>query len=245
MSARRRSALGLAAAIGAACSIYAATAVAGTNSISGSVPNGGCDADRSVPVSGPSRIEVQVSSTSSDGSVVGQIVAPNGSVVATGRYDTPGGGNYAVRVCSLGSSIDPATIQYNGLIGTGPAGQPVLQGPAQPQASTDNGGVLGASTTPLHSAKGKGAVMTRSGLAWFTLNAVNGAATLRVADPIHHVVRLVRGLHAAYGTGLVTLTGNGVTFRLVRSGSRSVIAYSSSRFTTSGSVVRGSFRIAV
>ncbi|HET8893961.1 MAG TPA: hypothetical protein VFM96_07695 [Gaiellaceae bacterium] len=61
-------------------------------------------------MSGPSRIKVALSSTSSDNSVVGQIVAPDGRVVATGRYDTPAGGNYAVRVCSLGSSIDPATI---------------------------------------------------------------------------------------------------------------------------------------
>lgn len=244
MSAHR-SALGLAAAIGAACCIFAATGFAGTNSISGTVPNGGCDTDRAVPVSGPSRIEVQVSSTSSDNSVVGQIVAPNGSVVATGRYDTPAGGNYAVWVCSLGSSIDPARIDYSGLIGTGPAGQPVLQGPAQPQASTDNSGVLGASTTPIHTASGKGAVRTRSGLAWFTLNAVDGAATLRVADPIHHVVRLVRGLHATYGTGAVNLSGNGVTFSLVRNGSRLVVTYSSPLFKARGSVVRGTFRIAV
>ncbi len=245
MSARR-SALWLTAAIGAACFIFAGSGLAGTSSISGSVPNGGCDADRSVPVSGPSRIEVSLSSTSADAnSVIAKIVAPDGTVVATGKYDTPGGGNYAVRVCSLGSSQDSATIQYSGEIGTGPAGQAVLAGPAQPQASTDNSGVLGTTATINQSASGKGAIMTRSGLAWFTLHAVNGTATLRVYDPLHHVTRLVRGLHAAYGSSSVNVTGSGLTFVLVQKSSRMLITYRSPRFATSGKVVRGTFRIAI
>ncbi len=217
MSAHR-SALGLAAAIGAACCIVAGSALAGTTSISGNVPNGGCDADRTVSVSGPSRIEVALSSASADNSVIGQIVDPNGKVVASGKYDTPGGGNYAVRVCSLGSSQDPPTIQYSGEIGTGPAGQAVLTGPAQPQAATDSG-VLGTSATINQSASGKGAIKTRAGLAWFTLHAVNGAA--------------------------INVTGSGLTFVLVQKSSRMVITYRSPRFTASGKVVRGAFRIAI
>ena len=234
-----RVALGLAAAIGAACFIFAAAGLAGTSSISGTVPNGGCDANRAVTVSGPSRIEVQVSSTSSDASVFGAIVAPDGRVVATGAYDTPGSGTYSIRVCSTGSSLDPPTIEYRGLIGTGPAGQPVLRGAAQP------GAVLGATATINKTASGRGAVMTHSGLAWFTLKAVNGTATLRVYDPIHHVVRLLRGLHAAYGSSVVNVTGNGLRFVLVQKGTRMLITYRSPRFNAGGKVVRGTFRIAV
>src|SRR5207248_2992440 len=177
MSAHR-GALLVAMAAAAVCAIFASGALADTSSISGSVPNGGCDADRAVPVAGPSRIEIQVSSTSADNSVIGEIVAPDGRVVAAGAYDTPGGGSYAVRVCSMGSSVDPPTIEYKGLIGTGPPGQPALRGAAQPQPT---GGSLGASTTTLkQTVAGRGAIMTRSGLAWFTLHTLNGRATLRV-----------------------------------------------------------------
>jgi hypothetical protein len=229
-------------AVAAGCSIYAAAGLAGTSSISGSVPNGGCDGARPVSVGGPSRIEVSVSSTSADNTVIGEIVAPNGNVVATGSYDTPAGGDYSIRVCSLGSSLDPPQLQYSGMIGTGPAGQAVLQGAAQPQPST--GGVLGATTT-LKIASGKGAIMTRSGLAWFTLSSADARATLRVYDPMHHTTRLMKGLHAAYGSSSVTLTGNGVKFVLVRAGGKSQITYRSSAFKAGGKVVRGTFHLVV
>jgi hypothetical protein len=241
MHAVRRASVA-AIAVAAGCSIYAAAGLAGTSSISGNVPNGGCDGARPVSVGGPSRIEVSVSSTSADNTVIGEIVAPNGNVVATGSYDTPAGGDYSIRVCSLGSSLDPPQLQYSGMIGTGPAGQAVLQGAAQPQPST--GGVLGATTT-LKIASGKGAIMTRSGLAWFTLSSADARATLRVYDPMHHTTRLMKGLHAAYGSSSVTLTGNGVKFVLVRAGGKSQITYRSSAFKAGGKVVRGTFHLVV
>ncbi len=229
-------------AVAAGLLVYAAAGLAGTSSISGSVPNGGCDGARPVSVDGPSRIEVEVSSTSADNTVVGEIVAPNGNVVATGSYDTPSGGDYSIRVCSLGSSLDPPQLQYSGMIGTGPAGQAVLHGAAQPQPST--GGVLGATTT-LKIASGKGAIMTRSGLAWFTLSTTDARATLRVYDPIHRTTRMIKGLHAAYGSSSVILTGNGVRFVLVHTGAKNRITYRSSAFTAGGKVVRGAFHLVV
>ncbi len=236
MSAHGRALLA-AIAIAATCSIIAGGALAGTSAISGSVPNGGCDAARPAPVNGPSRIEIEVSSTSADNSVFGEILAQDGAVLATDRYDTPGGGNYSVRVCSHGSSLDPPQIQYNGLIGTGPAGQPVLHGPAQPQP------VLGAVTLLKQTATGRGAIMTNSGLAWFTLSTTNAKASLRVYDPIHHATQFMQGLHAVYGSSIVTITGNGVKFVLLRTGAKSRITYTSPRFRARGQVVRGNFDI--
>ncbi len=239
MSARGRALVAAAAAAGG-CLAFAAAGLAGTSSISGTVANGGCDAARSVSVAGPSRIEVELSSTSTDNSVIAEIVAPNGTVVAAGRYDTPGGGNYAVRVCSLGASQDPPQMQYTGMLGTGPAGQAVLQGPAQPSPV---GAVLGATRTVTQAASGRGAVMTRAGLAWFTVRSVNNNATLRVYDPVHRVTRVIPGLHATYGIGFVSLAGSGVKFVLANKGGRTVITYRSARFAASGKVVRGSFQI--
>jgi hypothetical protein len=222
---------------------FAAAALADTSSISGTVPNGGCDAARSVSVSGRSRIEVSVSSTSADtSSVLGEIVASDGTVVATGSYDTPSGGTYSVQVCSLGSSLDPPQIQYNGLIGTGPSGQPVLQGATQPQPAADNGGVLGATAT-LQTVNGKGAIMTRAGLAWFTLSTASGHTTLRVVDPLHHSVGVVKGMQAAYGSGFVRVAGSGVKLVLLHTGASSRITFTSPRFKAGGKVVRGGFDI--
>jgi hypothetical protein len=220
---------------------FAGSALAGTASISGTVSNGGCDAARPVAVSGPSRIEIEVSSTSASNDVTGEILAPDGRVVATGSYDTSGGGGYAVRVCSSGSSMNAPELQYSGLIGTGPSGQTVLQGPAQPQAV---GGVLGVTTTlTTKTVSGTGAIMTRAGLAWFTLNTVNGSTTLRVSDPAHHTVRLVKGVQVPSASGIVRLTGNGMSFVLRHGSTGDRIAFSSSRFTASGKVVRGQFHI--
>jgi hypothetical protein len=229
----------LPAAAAIAALAFAAAASADTSSISGTTPNGGCDSDRAVNVSGPSRIEVSVSSTSADNSVIGEIVAPDGTVVATGSYDTPGGGTYAIRVCSLGSSLDPPEIRYTGLIGTGPAGQPVLKGAQQP---SDTGGVLGA-TTRLQTVDGKGAIMTRAGLAWFTLSTANGRTTLRLTDPLHHAVRVVKGMHAVFGSGVVRITGSGMKLVLTRTGATTRLAFSSSSFKAGGKVVRGRFHI--
>jgi hypothetical protein len=53
------------------------------------------------------------------------VVNASGRIVSdTGGYDTPGAGTYGVRVCSQGDPMDPATMQYTGVLGTGPAGQP-------------------------------------------------------------------------------------------------------------------------
>jgi hypothetical protein len=239
MGAHRR-ALVLPAAAAIAALTFAGSALADTSSISGTVPNGGCDAARPVNVSGPSRIEASVSSTTADtSSVLAEIVASDGRTLATGSYDTPSGGSYSIRVCSLGSSLDPPAIRYTGLIGTGPSGQPVLQGPRQ---SLDAGGILGATTT-IQTVNGRGAIMTRAGLAWFTLSTADGRTTLRVADPLHHMVRVVKGMHAAYGTGIVRVTGSGVKLVLSRNGASSRITFSSSSFKAGGKVVRGRFHI--
>jgi hypothetical protein len=219
---------------------FAGAGLADTSSISGTVANGGCDAARPTPVAGPSRIDVELSSTSADNSVIAEILGPGGNTVASGSYDTPGGGDYAVRVCSLGSSLDPPRLEYNGMIGTGPAGHPVLQGPAQP---TSVGAVLGAQKTVAQAASGRGAVMTRAGLAWFTVRSVANHATLRVYDPVHRVTRVLPGLHPAYGVGFVSLTGSGVKFVAARQGGRTIVTYRSPRFAASGRVVRGSFKV--
>jgi hypothetical protein len=172
--------------------------------------------------------------------VLGEIVAPNGHVVATGSYDTPGGG-YAVRICSLGAGMDPQQIQYSALIGTGPSGQPVLQGPVQPSPA---GGVLGVTATlSQQKASGRGAIMTRAGLAWFTLHTVNGSASLRVYDPVRHAVRVVKGLHAVYASNTVRITGKGLKLVLTHNGANDRITFSSPRFKASGNVVRGGFQI--
>src|SRR5438045_466274 len=112
MKSAHRRALVFAVAVAAACLIFAGAGLAGTSSISGSVPNGGCDAAKPVSVSGPSRIEVQVSSTSAENVIVAQILSPSGQIVASGSYDTPSGGAYSVRVCHLGDSKDPPQVQY-------------------------------------------------------------------------------------------------------------------------------------
>jgi hypothetical protein len=215
-------------------------ALAGTTSISGSVPNGGCGVDHAVPVSGPSRIEVTVSSTSADNSsIFGVIVAPNGAVVANGSYDTPGGGGYAVRVCSQFAGIDSPSMQYTGLVGTGPAGQPAL-----PQHA---GAVLGITATIGSSAKGSGAVATRAGLAWFKVNVgTNGAVSLRIFDPVHHQrMVLAKGMHAVIAANTVRITGHGLKLVLVDKGTSQRVTLSSPRLKVSGNVVRGGFQISV
>jgi hypothetical protein len=115
-------------AIAAAFFMVGGTASAATTQkISGSFPNGGCSATQRVTVQGPSRIESSLSTTSASELYMTQIVDSSGRIVSdTGAYDTPHGGSYGVRVCSLGDPLDPAMMQYTGAIGTGPAGQPAL-----------------------------------------------------------------------------------------------------------------------
>src|SRR5260221_10327576 len=117
-----------------------------------------------------------------------------------------------------------------------------MQGAKQPSPAADNGGVRGASVTR-QTVGGRGAVMTRAGLAWFALSTANGHTTLRVADPLHHMVRVVKGMQAVYASGVVRVTGSGVTLVLVRNGASSRITFSSPTFKTGGKVVRGHFHI--
>jgi hypothetical protein len=104
------------------------TALAAPTQISGSFPNGGCSSMHRVTVSGPSRIEASVATTSAGELYQALIIDSSGRIVsATGSYDTSGGGTYGVRVCSLGDVLDPLMMQYVGLLGTGPVGQSALK----------------------------------------------------------------------------------------------------------------------
>jgi len=233
-----------------ACLAFAGSASAATASFSGTVANGGCTTARTVPVSAASRIAVTLASTAQNNTnVFAEIVAPDGTVVAgagsDAAYDTPGGGTYSVRVCAAHQAQSPPQLQYSGLVGTGPAGKPVLVGPPQPQPQAGFGAVLGARTTIGPRVSGKVAVATRAGLAWFTVvTKSNATMTLRFFDPIHRVSRLVKGLTATSSGNTVRITGHGLVLA-VRKGTHERVSFRSSRFTTSGKVVRGRMQIAV
>jgi hypothetical protein len=232
------------AAAGAAL-VLAATAGAATTQISGSFPNGGCGPTHTVTVGGPSRIEASVSSTSVSGRYEAVVVGASGNTLSdTGSYDTPGAGTYGVRVCSQGDPADPQTMQYNGLIGTGPAGQPAL--PRQ------SGGVAGAFTTfrpatkLFRSASGHGAVSTRSGLAWLTVRANNaGKASVRI-DYASRGLQLgyTTGLRVSFGATSVRIAGHGIKIVVLKNGMIERFSINTSRLKTSGKVVRGGFVIA-
>jgi hypothetical protein len=248
MSARLRLAALPIAAVGA-CLAFAGSAVAATSSFSGTVANGGCTTARTVPVSGASRIEVSLASTAQNNTnVFADIVAPDGRVVAGGGsaagYDTPGGGTYSIQVCAVYQAQSPPNLQYSGLLGTGPAGHPVLVGPPQPQPQAGTGAVLGVRTAIGPSVSGKAAIRTRAGLAWFTVGtASNATMTLRFVDPIHHVSRLVKGLNAVSSGNTVRITGHGLVLVLRKGAHHERVSFRSSRFTASGTVVRGGLRI--
>jgi hypothetical protein len=186
-----------------------------------------------------------VSSTAHNNTnVLAEIVASDGTTVAGGSsaaYDTPGGGTYSVRVCSVHEAQNPPQIQYSGLIGTGPAGQPVLTGPPQPQPAA--GGVLGAQAIISPIVSGKVAIRTPVGLAWFTVaTASNATMTLRYVDPLHHSTRVVRGLTATSSGSMVRITGHGLVL-VLHKGAKERVSFMSSRFAASGKVVRGRFLI--
>jgi hypothetical protein len=237
--------LALPAAAATACLAFAGSAAAGTASFSGTVANGGCDAARAVPVSAPTRIEVALASTAQDNTnVLAEIVAPSGQVVGGGSrvaYDTPGAGNYSIRVCAVYQAQSPPSLQYSGLLGTGPAGQAVLSGPEQPQPAV--GGVLGVQTFVGHRVSGHAAILTRSGLAWFTVRtASNGKATLRIFDPMHRVTRLVKGMTTTVSDKTIRVTGHGLKL-VVQTRGKDRISFTSSRFKATGRVVRGGIQI--
>ena len=230
-------------AVTMACVAFTGSASAGIDPFSGTVANGNCSAARAVAVNGPSRIEVAVSATAQDNtSVLAEIISPAGKLIAgpsSASYDTPSGGTYSVRVCITYAEQNPSQITFTGQVGTGPAGHPVLTGPPQPQPTP------GVGTKPIV-VNGKAAVMTRSGLAWFTvITNSNASVTLRVVDPVHHVTRLVNGLKATYTSQTLRINGHGVKFVLFKAPAIDRISFASSKFTATGKVVRGSIRISV
>lgn len=232
---RRLCVLGASAAAVTCLTLAGAAQAAQPTAISGTVPNGGCDAARTVPVSGPSRIEVEVASTSAANSVFGEIVAPDGRVVAAGAYDTPSGGAYAIRVCSTFDTMDPPSMQYTGRYATGPAGQPAL-----PRSQA----VFATQATTSHDVHGAGAIRTRAGLAWFTVKLdKSGMAIVKVLDPRTKKHYLFTGATVSFGTNAVRITGNGMTLTLVQSGATERIVFHSLRFRASGKVIRGSYTI--
>jgi hypothetical protein len=220
------------------CVIFAGVANAEPTTFSGTVANGGCDAARSVTVSGPSRIAGQVaSSDSADPSLVYVQISHNGNTVAQTRYDTPGGGTYQIQVCSYYDHISPPSLHYTARYATGPAGQPAL-----PQSQ---GGVAGVSATLTRSVHGSGAINTRHGLAWFTVKkSANDLGVVKVYDPRHHKRYM-------FTRALIRFTSNGVRFvqgsmtlRIAETASGERVTFHSPRYRTSGTVVRGGYLIA-
>lgn len=211
----------------------AGAAGAAPSSFSGSLPNGGCDSVHGVTVSAPSRIDAEVSSTSaSPTSVYVEIVRPDGSVAASGSYDTPGAGTYGVRVCKWYADMDPATVGYTVLYATGPAGRSAL-----PQAQ---GGVLGATATLTSSIHGSGAIATRYGLAWFTIRpSAQGFEIVKVFDPARGARLLFTRGAARFGPHTVRITQGGMTLVVEHRGATEHISFRSPRFRASGEVVRG------
>jgi hypothetical protein len=178
--------------------------------------------------------------------VFAEVFDPSGKAVAGGSrvaYDTTGAGTYTWRVCSEYQQQSPPRFNYNALLGTGPAAQPVLVGPEQPQPPA--GGVLGARTTIGATLSGKVAIRVRAGLAWFTVGtASNGTTTLRVYNPMKGTTRIVKGETAIVSGKTVRITGHGVRLVLTKSGMGRA-TYSSSTFKAQGRVVRGHFQIKV
>lgn len=241
---QRLTALMLPLAAGLAFLVCSGSALADTTHISGTFPNGGCGQTHNVFVSGPSRIQAAVSTTSASNRYWIEIVDGNGNVLsANGQYDTKSGGQYGVRVCSPFDMQDPNPMQYSGELGTGPAGQPAL--PAQ-QAQYSYG-VLGKTTTIKTMFVGHGAILTRSGLAWVTVRADNaGHVRVRVDDASANVhLYFTSGMKASFGASSVLITGHGLKLGLIDRGSNDHIAITSSRLTASGRVVRGGFKLSI
>lgn len=233
----------ISAALGAAtaalaCLIVTTAASAAPTSFSGTVSNGSCDAGRTVSVSGPSRIEADVSSTSAANTVYAEIVAPSGAVAATGRYDTPGAGTYTIRVCATFESMNPPTLQWSGVYATGPAGE-------SPLASQSESGIPAATQTLSHDIHGRAAVRTHAGLAWFTVSLnPSGTAIVKAFDPVAKKHDVFTGATATFGTNTVRITERGMTLTLVQDGNSDRIVFHSPRFKASGLVVRGGYVVA-
>jgi hypothetical protein len=124
---KRERLLALSVVVAAAFFLVGGGASAATRPISGWFANGGCSVPQLVAVSAPSRIEVSISTTSASQTDLILIVNSSGKTVSdTGAYDAPRAGRYGLTVCSQGDPLDPAVMQYTGLLATGPSGQPAL-----------------------------------------------------------------------------------------------------------------------
>jgi hypothetical protein len=233
--------IGISLAVAAGCLAVAAPASAGTQSFSGTVANGGCVTAQSVTVTAASRIEATTSSTAQNNTNVYAEIVGNGKTLAGGSfvsYDTPGAGSYQIRVCATYEEQNPPNLQFTGVLGTGPAGQPVLTQPAQPQPPT--GGAPSGGATIVYSLAGKVAIRTSRGLAWFTITTTRtGSQTLRILDPRLGRTRLFTGLHSTTTGSTVRVLGNGLSLTL----GHNHLAFSSSSFKTSGKIVRGRYNV--
>jgi hypothetical protein len=234
---------GLPLAVAAGCLAVAAPASAGTDQFSGTVANGGCVTARTVTVAGPSRIEATTSSTAQNNTNIYAEIVGNGKTVAGGSfasYDTPAAGTYQIRVCATYQEQSPPNLQYTGLLGTGPAGQPVLTQPSpQPQPPTN--GTPGTKATIAYSVTGKVAIRTSSGLAWFTITTTRtGSQTLRIIDPRFGKTRVVTGLHSLVSGSTVRVLGNnGLSLTL----GHNRLTFSSTGLKASGKIVRGTYKV--
>jgi hypothetical protein len=233
--------IGVPLAVAAGCLAVAAPASAGTQSFSGTVANGACVTAQTVAVTAPSRIEATTSTTSQNPTGVYAEIVGDGKTVAGGSfasYDTPGAGSYQIRVCATYQQQNSPTLQFTGLLGTGPAGQPVLTQPPQPQPPT-GGAPSGGATIP-YSVAGKVAIRTSRGLAWFTITTTRtGSQTLRILNP-RLGRRLFTGLHSTATSSTVRVLGNnGLSLTL----GHNRLVFSSSSFKASGKIVRGIYKV--
>ena len=220
-------------------------AAAGTgladNHFSGTLRDTGCGQVHSISVSSASRIQVSVGTTAVAGQITVQILDSNGNLVSiSGKYDTPSGGTYGVRVCYQRDAQDPSEVSYDGTIQTGPPGQDITSQAVVTQ------GVSGTSATISRSINGVGSIRTRAGLASFSVhtNFSTGMARVRfdnAALKLH--INATSGLHVVYGLSLVTITGNGLRIVLDDSGTRDRITVQFHRIKATGPVVRGGFKI--
>jgi hypothetical protein len=227
---------GLGAASALACIVLTGVANAEPTTYTGTVPNGGCDGQRIVTVSGPTRIEAEVGSTDAANHVFAYILDQNQRAVAEGSYDTTSAGTYYIRICAWYDHISPPTLQFTARYATGPAGQPAL-----PRAQ---GGVLGATTTLQRDVYGTGAIRTKAGLAWFKVSVgPTGVATVRVYNPRANTHSTFTGARVVYGTNAVRIVRGAMRLTISQIGSTERITFTSSRFKASGKVVRGGYII--
>jgi len=209
--------------------------------ISGTLRDTGCGQVHQISVASASRIQVSVATTAVAGQITVQILDSNGNVVSSGgKYDTPSGGTYGVRVCWQRDSQDPSEVSYDGNVQTGPPGKDIQSQGASTQ------GVSGSSATISRSVNGAGSIRTRAGLASFSVHtdSSTGAARVRFnAAALKLHINATSGLHVAYGLNLVTITGNGLKIVLDDRGTRDSITVQFHRIKTAGPVVSGGFRI--